>query len=377
MPLNDPSMDSHGVVVAYAPDPYDHASEHERVTLIEFARRLAVLKRYDVGGFYEPGRSYTGHVYFVPSATLTSTDAAGLGIRGPDDLFGGVVPHAFVATKAISHPLVSPDAASITGWNPEFSARVGDAVLAGYTAFELDDARRAGLRMLERGTLRIKPVRATGGLGQSVVRDAAALQRLLERMDPHEVQSHGLVMEEDLSGVRTFSVGQVKVGDLTASYFGFQRLTRNNRGNQVFGGSDLNLVRGGIDELLALDPAPEIRDAVDQARRYDAAVRACFAGFFASRINYDILLGRDAAGQVRSGVLEQSWRVGGATGAELAALEVFRNHPDRCRVSASSVEVYGEDAQPPAHANVHFRGLDPKAGHLTKYTLVEPHVDAR
>lgn len=344
---------------------------------MEFARRLAVLKGYDAGGLYDPARSYPSHLYFVPSITLVSSEAAQLGIRGTDDLFGGVVPHAFVATKAISHPLFSPSAVSIPGWNPGFAARVGDAVLAGYTAFDLDDALQAGLRLLERGPLRIKPVRATGGHGQSIAGDATALQCLLERADRREVRCHGLVLEEDLAAVRTFSVGQVSVAGLTASYFGFQRLTPNNHGQQVFGGSDLTLVRGGMGELLALDPAPEIRHAVDQAQRYDEAVRACFAGFFASRINYDIAFGRDASGRPRCGVLEQSWRVGGATGAELAALEVFRNHPDCRRVCASSVEIYGEDAQLPARANVHFRGVDPKAGHLTKYTLVEPDVDAR
>ena len=175
------------------------------------------------------------------------------------------------------------------------------------------------------GPVRIKQVLATGGHGQSVARDAAELQRQLEAIDPSEVVSHGLVLEENLSEVRTFSVGQVKVGDLTASYFGQQRLTRNNRGAEVYGGSDLTVVRGDFDALLAQDSSPEIRSAIGQAQRYNAAVIACYPGFFASRNNYDIVLGRDAAGRSRSGVLEQSWRLGGATGAEIAALEVFRN----------------------------------------------------
>lgn len=193
------------------------------------------MKGYDFGDAYEPSRRYSGPVYFVPSMTLTCEQAAALGIRGADDLFGGVVPHAFVATKAISHPLVAPDAAALPGWNPSFAARVGDAVLAGYTAFNLDDARRAGLRLLASGPVRIKPVRATGGHGQSVARDATQLQGLLDGIDPAEVLSHGLVIEEDLTEVRTFSVGQVRVAGLSASYFGIQHLTRKNRGDEVFG----------------------------------------------------------------------------------------------------------------------------------------------
>src|SRR5688572_21881314 len=132
MPPNDQSAGSRGVVVTYVSDEIAHASEHERITQAEFARRLAALKDYELGGPYDPARHYPGHVYFVPSNTLAPPDAAGLGIRGPHDLFGGVVPHAFVATKAISHPLVAPDAAAPPGWNPGFATQVGDAVLDGY-----------------------------------------------------------------------------------------------------------------------------------------------------------------------------------------------------------------------------------------------------
>jgi hypothetical protein len=377
LPLNDQSMNSRGVVVAYSPERHGFASEHERISVLEFARRLGALRDYDFGGMYEASRRYPGHVYFVPCNTLVAKEAEALGIHGSGDLFGGVVPHAFVATKAISHPRVAPGARALDGWNPDFAARVGDAVLGGYTAFTQEDARRAGLQLLASGPVRLKPVRATGGSGQSVARDPGELQRLLDRTDPGEVVSHGLVIEEHLSDVRTVSVGQVTVADLTASYFGFQRLTRNNQGKEVFGGSDLTVVRGGLDALLALDPAPEIRCAVEQAMRYHTAVGACFAGFFASRINYDIVLGRDAAGRSRSGVLEQSWRVGGATGAEVAALEAFRKEPARTRVHAAGFEIFGRSPAPPPRAIVHFRGTDPQVGRLTKYTVIEPDADPR
>jgi hypothetical protein len=72
-------------------------------------------------------------------------------------------------------------------------------------------------------------------------------------------------------------------------------------------------------------------------------------------------------------VLEQSWRAGGATGAEIAALEAFRADPEREVVTAECVEVYGE-CDVPEGAVVYFRGVDPKAGQLTKYTIVEPHA---
>ena len=121
--LKEQSAGSRGVVVAYVSDQQAHASEHERITQAVFARRLAALKGYETGGLYDPRRHYPGNVYFVPGSTLTTEEAAALGIRGPDDLFGGVVPHAFVATKVISHPLVEADAAASPAGIPASARR--------------------------------------------------------------------------------------------------------------------------------------------------------------------------------------------------------------------------------------------------------------
>ena len=52
----------------------------------------------------------------------------------------------------------------------------------------------------------------------------------------------------------------------------------------------------------------------------------------------------DAVGRRRSGVLEQSWRAGGASGAEIAALEAFRADPSLPSVRAITREVYGRRA---------------------------------
>jgi hypothetical protein len=258
----------------------------------------------------------------------------------------------------------------------EFAQRVGDAVLTGFSVFTTEDAQVAGDRLMENGRVRVKPVEATGGHGQVVVQDRAALRDVIAGLDPTQLLGQGLVLEEDLDQSTTISVGQVQVADLTASYFGVQRLTPNNKGEQVFGGSDLSVARGGYDELLARPLPQEVVRAVEQARRYDAAVRACYPGFYASRSNYDVLLGRDGTGRWRSAVLEQSWRPGGATGAELAALEVFRADPECNWVRCRSVEVFGESPEPPPQAAVYFRGVDPSAGRLTKYALVQDDVDA-
>jgi hypothetical protein len=372
VPFQPQTRSAPGTVLALLPEGGEQPCEHERAALLGFAGQLAALRGEAAGGFHRGGAVYAGHAYFVPHATLSTEEAGALGIAGPDDLFGGVVPRAFVATKAITHPLVDPAARAVAGWNARFADAVARCVLQGYTVFDPDAAWAAGRRLLAQGPLRLKPVRASGSRGQAVVRDLPALQVALQAMDPREIVTHGLVLEEDLAELRTFSIGQVHVAGLTASYFGLQRSTCNNAGQRVYGGSQLTVARGGYDALLALRPPQDIADAVAQAHCYDAAVRACYPGFHASRSNYDVLLGRDAAGRVRSGVLEQSWRVGGATGAELGALQRLQVEPRRQVVRAMSLEVFGESAPPPAGATVHYRGVDPALGPLTRYTLVEP-----
>ena len=98
---------------------------------------------------------------------------------------------------------------------------------------------------------------------------------------------------------------------------------------------------------------------------------------FASRCNYDVAQGVNGRGQWRLGVLEQSWRMGGATGAEIAALEAFRADNALQVVRASTFEIYGESQAPPPHATVYFRGVDKRVGLLTKYTVVEAHGNTR
>ena len=99
---------------------------------------------------------------------------------------------------------------------------------------------------------------------------------------------------------------------------------------------------------------------------------------FASRRNYDVARGLDAQGRWRSGVLEQSWRIGGASSAEIAAFEVFRAKPTLQAVRALTVERYGEGrTAPPPHATVYFQGIDERDGAMTKYALAEPHGDPR
>jgi len=351
-----------------------HASMHEQVTREELVRRLADIKGCAYSTDELPQPIWQGRTYLVPSDTLVGLATAhALGVHGQDDLFGGVVPHAFVATKAITHPLVSFEANAPEGWNPDFSRLVKRSVLPGYAAFSRADALRAGEALFALGPLRVKPVGETGGRGQTVVATMQALETCLTALGDSLLERAGVVLEHNLTEVETLSIGQVRVAGLQASYYGLQRLTPDNNGALVYGGSDLTVVRGDFNALLACTPSGPLHDAVTQALAYDEAVRTCYPGFFASRINYDVAQGLNAAGQWCSGVLEQSWRVGGASGAEVAALEAFHQDPRLRRVRASCVEKFGAPQPRPVGATLYYQGVDPEAGPLTKYTTLEIH----
>jgi hypothetical protein len=84
------------------------------------------------------------------------------------------------------------------------------------------------------------------------------------------------------------------------SYHGSQRLTTANDGQACYGGSDLCVVRGGYDALLALPLEPNVREAIAQAAAYERAARH-YPGLVLSRRNYDVAQGVDGRGSTRGG----------------------------------------------------------------------------
>ncbi|MFO6282475.1 DUF3182 family protein, partial [Pseudomonas aeruginosa] len=240
------------LVVAHSVDPA--AAEHEVQGNLALARWLAEVQKLEFGGRYEPELHQRGPLYLVPTRTLVGRETAvRLGVNSDEDLLGGFVEHAFIAGKAIVHPLprggVAPE-----GWNPLFAEKVRDVVLNGVSVFSLADAHRAGARLLAEGPVRAKLAEACGGLGQYVAHDLDELDGWLGGLEERQL-AQGLVLEANLDGVVTHSVGQLRVNGFLLSYHGQQHQTRNARGELVYAGSDLLVARGGYAELLTLDPA--------------------------------------------------------------------------------------------------------------------------
>ncbi|MCD5989452.1 DUF3182 family protein [Pseudomonas sp. CDFA 553] len=346
---------------------------HEVVVHQKLAEKIATLLGCEFLGLYDNAIHKGMNLYFIPSDTLIGKQQnIALNIQSFDDLFGGLIAEPFMATKAISHPLLDEATAQPPGWSRQIHEDAADSVLAGFTVFNEADALRAGERVLANGAARIKPVLATAGRGQIVVTDQGQLQAAIAEQAMEEVATWGLVIEEDLTDVITLSVGLVQVAGITASYHGTQCLTEDNKGETVYGGSTLWIVRGGYEALLALELDEPVRRAVTQAMHYENAALKHFPDFIASRRNYDIAQGTNAKGERCSGVLEQSWRIGGASPAEVEALLAFAADPALQRICASTHEIYGETTIP-ADASVLYEGDDPEVGFISKFTKVRPY----
>lgn len=357
-------------VVVYFGKLGGRLQEHQRIMLMKDAETIARLLSCNFEGKYCAGRPFAGTTFYVPDDSLLPEEASALGIQHPEEFYGGIVPFPFVKTKVISHGLLDSNSAHPVGWSFDFSDRVRGVVLRGYTAFSHEDARRATARLLAHGPVRIKSPLGASGKGQKVVRSLPELDDLKESWDANDLKEYGLVLEEDIHNKRTLSVGLVNLRDMTVSYCGMQRMTKDNNGHSIYGGSTLLCVRGAWDALENLPLTRNLRLAVRQAKIYDQAMEE-YQGFIASRRNYDVGQGDDDRGNWKSGVFESSWRVGGATAAELLAIKFFLEDPNLMTIRVSHREEYGSNRTAPDGSIIHFQGEDPIAGPVIRYTIAD------
>ncbi|MCE4370851.1 DUF3182 family protein [Xanthomonas hortorum] len=307
-------------------------------------------------------------VFHVPDETLTTEQAHGLGIDDNGDLLGGIVPHAFLATKVIGHPLIADDAASIPGWNQALATALIPATLPGYTVFSRADAEHALDALLPGGGVRLKLPTGVGGNGQWRIASAAQLADALDSLPDCYLATHGAVLERNVLHAVTHSVGELCVAGIQIAYFGTQCNVRNAQDDEVYGGSSLQVYRGSLEALAATALSALQKHVVEQACRYDRFITAAYPELHISRRNYDVVSGEDAQAGLICGVLEQSWRVGGATPAELAAIARFQQDPALQWVTASTHEIY--QGEPPADAQIYYRAEHAGPGPRYKYRRV-------
>ena len=342
--------------------------EHQKAMLCDDAKSIARLLNYEFGGEYRSEVRSAGRHFIVPDDTLLCDEAKALGILEDGDFFGGVVPYPFVKTKSISHRLLDETSERPKGWSYGFADRVERTVLPGYTVFNVRDAERAVTQMLKSGPVRIKSPLGASGKGQHLVRATCQCRPILERISEETLRSCGVVLEANLDRVSTVSIGHIKIRHFVAAYYGIQRMTKDNQGEPVYGGSDLVIMPGGWEAFEQIHLEPHLRLAVEQAKTYDHSM-AEYAGFIASRRNYDVAQGFDSTGEWRSGVLESSWRIGGASPAELMGVKLLMLNPRQTSVRVTHVEEYGSNQEPPAGAVICFHGNDAEAGPVLRYTI--------
>ena len=332
-------------VVIHTPADARFRTTHEKAVHLEIAKRIAALKGSFFGGELDRARPCRSRPYLVPTDTIVGIDHAhGLGIFSEQDLFGGVVPHAFVGTKAISHGLIEENATAPTGWSHDFAKIVHDIVPRGYTAFSLSDARLAARRLLHEGPVRVKPVKATGGVSLSSKMIATSI-RPWSKSITRRSHSPALCSKKTLAIPIPTASGKFGSTNLVASYYGAQNLVRDNFGRTAYGGSNLTVVRGELDSLMTLDGlSDDERVAIAQAQRYDAAAMRCFSDMIVSRRNSDRNLRNLRQGTTllrcpRTVVADRLRE----TPAEITALEALQANPGLKTVRVSSVEAYGTD----------------------------------
>lgn len=349
---------------------------HEVSVQEAISRLIAHLLNCEFRGNRYDWRVRHGDCYYVPADTLVGAPHGPFNELSEEDFFGGVVPARWVGTKVISHPLWRPDAKAPTGWSHDFIEKAGDCVLKGFSVFNLDDALECGTWLLQYGPVRLKLPESKAGKGQILITTPMELHLALVGMSEQAIATTGLVIEEHITEVMTYSVGQINVNGLTASYVGTQGLTTNNTGDTVYGGSRLLMARGGYEKLLALPLSERTATAISQARLYEQAALESFDGLILSRRNYDVAQGINAQGEFVSGVLEQSWRIGGASSAEIFGLAHLCDDVAARHVLASSIELYGEDVAIPDGAEVLFQGHDADVGPITKCVRVSAYEGA-
>ncbi|MFA5581668.1 MAG: DUF3182 family protein [Paracoccaceae bacterium] len=338
------------------------AASHEMLS-----RRLAKVLGFNFCGAFEHKPAEVDS-YVIPMQVLCGTDTRiACAIAGEGDLFGGWVAWDYLADKTIMHPVLARAKVIPAGWSPAFARDAAPLTLGGISAFCAEDIVHAARQMLRHGPVRLKSAQADGGMGQVAVGDLMSLTRALDF-----VGDGACVVEENLTDVTTYSVGQTRLPGMVISYCGVQEQTRSNSGAVAYGGSRLWLVRGGFDALLARPLGAYLRAAVEISMRFDQLADLHLSGLIASRRNYDVAHGTGVDGQPRMGVIDQSWRAGGASGAELVAVEAFLADPARHEIFARTAEVYGPQARPPAGAVVYYHGDDPMLGPLLKYATEEP-----
>lgn len=344
-----------------------HTSASDQTSQQQLALKLEQIFSHNTASHFQlSGAPPSTQDYYLPLDTLLLPEANALNIATPLDLYGGVVPYEFLKTKVISHPLRHPSMEAPMGWKHDLGSALHAYTLKGYSAFSVQDAFWVARGLIHEGPIRIKFAHSNASQGQFVCTHYKEVTALLLQAAYQPLIEKGVVVEENLTDSTTYSVGQTEVAGLLISYIGEQRPTLNLDKQETYGGTRLLAVQGGYEQLGELLEAPLLRQVLEFAQAYEQQVFTYYPTLFASRRNYDVIHGRGWDGAYRLGVLEQSWRMGGASMAELYALEAFLQNPHLSSQHAWTKEEYLLQLQPQAQSTSVYCIAPEAVGYLIK-----------
>ena len=217
--------------------------------------------------------------------------------RGEHDLFGGVVPHPFVATKSISHPLVDAERRAPDGWSVAFAREVRAAC---WTDSPPSASKMHARRVCasSQGPVRVKRALGIGGSGQVVVaigtrssaRSPISTQTSFAIRHRARTEPHGRDDLQHRPGARGRSRGE-----LLRHAAADREQPRRDRLRRIDSARCARrLRRAARDRASTAGPARHCRTGTKSTttRRSDASPAS-----FASRRNYDVARGRRCRGR--------------------------------------------------------------------------------
>lgn len=299
------------------PEPYaTYIKDRNQAVTAEIASILGIAKTRVL---LEGNERKREEAYFVPSKPLKVDQASKLGIREKGDLFGAVVRDMSHGNKSVLHVTIPNSNLAGQAYSSDFAFRIRDAVLPGYTTFSFDEALQAyKILFSEFGSVRVKDPSESDASGQYVFMTEEDLAIFLRQYGTEKLGTEGLIVEANLCETRTLSVGQIFLGADYYSYVGSQNSV-THEGRSKYGGTKLKMVRGLLTDLAKTEVDSNVTKAISQAER----VLNAFSIYepILSRANFDVVQGFDGEGRFLSGITDQSFRLGGASPAEVLAIK--------------------------------------------------------
>ncbi len=310
-------MKKEGVIVEVNPNIPQPYLEYVQMRNGQIGKDIAQLCGYSFNGFISPNEMPSGDNYVVASKTLDRKSASELGIKETSDFYGLVVDSIDQAGKTVLHPAITKE--TPPSYNPRFAQKVSEYVLPGYTCFSKDEAFRIYSKFGKNGFgFRFKVANESDGKGQYKIEDNYHLLNILNR-EKYTLQE-GFVLEANLNNPKTISVGFSEIMGQTFSFVSRQKNdSPDKEGWSSYLGGEVLVTKGRLGNLLkTVTLSADEQLAVTKALAFDVEYQR-YINPTASRLSYDVVIGRDNYGNKLSGVTDITGRVGGTCPALMVA----------------------------------------------------------